>query len=499
MTLTMLSHPTVAYSGNSISSPRRVHDPSLSAAGSLRHQQSNRRTTPVNISIRRLITIVDNWDDIPLKDLSPDYDAVVVDDDPDGPCFAGPSCPTSRNIRVEYVAAVKERTARGQVFYQAITSHFETWNSSDTSRLESRIEQYGYNGIMITEDGSSVMGDEDSDIGNPTTPALVNFISAMKSIKTKYGDGIVFGFMFRTVPLLTERDGILAIIYALREDSTILCPIDHASTLDTDAWVNGNNLLRGGFPVNDQTPFPSFDNHQIVLLMSDQSELWPLQSAIDCITGLVRCNNTYPFGGPSGRFGGVMLGSANETINAPIRTVLRPQLDQIKTQDDDFWKTKIIAAVAVPAAVVFCTIIAVAAVWLRRRHQRRRPGHRGSEVRPYGASAVPGRATSDHTGSAKLARLEGALKGADTLPLLTVVPSTPGSPEATIAEPGGLHGPEHPRIVALQTEMSRVGFSVDALLASLSRLRTPAVIPTPDAESDDIRSDAPPPTYGTSS
>ncbi|KZV87651.1 hypothetical protein EXIGLDRAFT_773446 [Exidia glandulosa HHB12029] len=351
---------------------------------------------------------------------------------------------------------------------------------------------------MVIESPDLPLDDGDADIGNPTTPTLVNFIAAMESFKIKYGDGIVFGFRLRTVTLQEERGAILAIIYALREDSTIVCALDHASTLDTDAWVNDNNLLRGGFPVNDQTPFPPFDNHQIVLFTNDQSDVSPLQSAIDCITGVVRCNNIYPFGGPSGRFGGVLLGSANETINAPIRTALRLQLDQIKTQDDDFWKPKTIAAVAVPTAVVFCAIIAVAVVWLRRRHQRRRRGHLGSDIQPYGTSALTVHASSDRTGDAKLARLEGALKG-DTLPLLTAAPPTPGSTEATIAEPRGLHDPEHPRIVALQTEMSRVGFSVDALLASLSRLRTPAVIPTPDAESDEIRSDAPPPTYGTSS
>ncbi|KZV79452.1 hypothetical protein EXIGLDRAFT_846531 [Exidia glandulosa HHB12029] len=497
MALTMLSHMTVAYSRNSISSPKRIHDSSLSAADSRRHQQSNRRTTPVSLSMHRLITLVYDWNDVPLKDLSLDYDAVVLDDGPDGPCFAGPSCPTSRNTRDEYIAAVKERTARGQVFYQAISADFRTWNNSDTHRLDSRIEEYGYNGIMIVEDAAVDLDNGDFDIGKPTTPTVVNFIAAMESMKIKYGDGIVFGFMLRTVTLLAESDGMLAIIYALREDSTIICPRNPGSTMNTDTWVNDNNFLRGGFPVSDQTPF---DNHQIVLFVNDQIDVSPLQSAIDCITRGVRCNNVYPYGGPSRRFGGVLLASADETINTPFRTVLRPQLDNLAGQDDglDFWTPETVAAVATPTAVVLCAILAVAAVWLRRRHQRRRRGHLGSDIHPYGASAVASHAPSeDKAGGAKLARLEGTLKG-DTLPLSTAVSPMPGSPEAAIAELGGLNDPEDPRIVALQTEMSRVGFSVDALLASLSHLRTPAVIP-PDAESDDIRSDAPPPTYGTSS
>ena len=60
------------------------------------------------------------------------------------------------------------------------------------SSVSGIIDTWGLNGIDIDFEGHSLsLNTGDTDFKNPTTPVIVNLISALKTLKAKYGSGFV--------------------------------------------------------------------------------------------------------------------------------------------------------------------------------------------------------------------------------------------------------------------------------------------------------------------
>ena len=59
--------------------------------------------------------------------------------------------------------------------------------------LTGLIDKYGFDGIDIDLEGGSgmILQPGDTDLKNPTTPQIVNFIKVVKDLVKKYGDGFI--------------------------------------------------------------------------------------------------------------------------------------------------------------------------------------------------------------------------------------------------------------------------------------------------------------------
>jgi chitinase len=174
-----------------------------------------------------------------LRDVSSDYDQINV-------AFAEPiDNATSGNIGFtpfgttvdEFKADVQFQKSRGLKVVISIGGQngivsLETAAAAQkfTQTMIAIIEQYGFNGIDIDFEGSSIrMNSNDLDFRNPTTPLIVNTIQAINNIYNHFGSGFVLTFAPETffVQMGYNRYGgaggaYLPIIHALRDKLTYL-------------------------------------------------------------------------------------------------------------------------------------------------------------------------------------------------------------------------------------------------------------------------------------
>jgi chitinase len=155
------------------------------------------------------------------------------------------------------------------------------------------IDHYGLDGVDIDFEGHSLSLDTgDRDFRNPTTPVIVNLISALKSLKARYGAGFVLtmapetffvqlGYQFYGSGQFGGADpraaAYLPVIDALRDDLTLLHVQDYNSGpimgLDNqfhtmgvaDFHVAMTDMLLTGFPIegNPANVFPPLRQDQV--------------------------------------------------------------------------------------------------------------------------------------------------------------------------------------------------------------------------------------------
>ncbi|MFF3873118.1 chitinase [Streptomyces sp. NPDC001978] len=267
-------------------------------------------------------------------------------------------CPVSECPTVEsdadFKAAIKAKQAAGKKVLISIGGangqvQLTTTAARDTfvSSVSNIIDTYGLDGLDIDFEGHSLsLNANDTDFKNPTTPVVVNLISALKTLKAKYGPKFVLsmapetffvqmGYQYYGTGQWGGQDprcgAYLPVIYALRDDLTLLHVQDYNSGpimgLDNqyhsmggaDFHIAMTDMLLTGFPVagNANNVFPPLRPDQIAIGMPATTNAGngyvspsEVTKTLDCLTKKTNCG-AYTTHGTWPALRGLMTWSVN--------------------------------------------------------------------------------------------------------------------------------------------------------------------------------------------
>ncbi|MFB6613527.1 chitinase [Streptomyces sp. NPDC056367] len=262
-------------------------------------------------------------------------------------------CPNAES-EAEFKAAVKAKQAAGKKVLISIGGQngqvqLGTTAARDTfvSSVGKIIDEYGLDGLDIDFEGHSLsLAAGDTDFRAPTTPGIVNLISAVKTLKARYGPGFVLTMAPETffVQLGHQYYGsgpwggqdpragaYLPVIHALRDDLTLLHVQDYNSGpvmgLDNqyhsmggaDFHIAMTDMLLTGFPVAGNTArvFPPLRPDQIAIGLpatpnagNGHTPPAEVNKALDCLTRKTNCGG-YQTHGTWPALRGLMAWSVN--------------------------------------------------------------------------------------------------------------------------------------------------------------------------------------------
>ncbi|MEU8119153.1 glycoside hydrolase family 18 protein [Spirillospora sp. NPDC049024] len=281
--------------------------------------------------------------------------------------FGEPTSPTSGDIRFtrcpasecpnvesdeEFVAAIRAKQAQGKKVLISIGGQngqvqLTTAAARDAfvRSVSAIIDRYGLDGLDVDFEGHSLyLNAGDTDFRNPTTPVIVNLISALKSLKAKYGSKFVLTMAPETFFVQVghqfyggagggdNRTGAyLPVIDAMRDDLTVLHVQDYNSGpvmgLDgqyhtmggADFHIAMTDMVKAGFPVaNTGRTFPGLRPDQIGIglpaAVSAGNGYTPpaqVQQAVNCLAKGQGCGSYTLRGGTSPDLRGLMTWSVN--------------------------------------------------------------------------------------------------------------------------------------------------------------------------------------------
>ena len=265
-------------------------------------------------------------------------------------------CPASECPNVEseaeFIAAIRAKQAAGKKVLISIGGangqvQLTTTAARDAfvSSVSAIIDRYGLDGLDIDFEGHSLyLNSGDTDFRNPTTPVIVNLISALKTLKARYGANFVLtmapetffvqvGYQFYGgVGGGDNRTGsYLPVIHALRDALTVLHVQDYNSGpvmgLDNQYHTMGGadfhiamtDMVKAGFPVaNTGQTFPGLREDQIgfglpaaVSAGNGYTAPAAVHQALDCLVKGQNCGGYSLRGGASPAFRGLMTWSIN--------------------------------------------------------------------------------------------------------------------------------------------------------------------------------------------
>ncbi len=150
----------------------------------------------------------------------------------------------------------------------------------------SLIDKYGFNGIDIDLESGMSLNGGDTDFKNPTTPQIVNLISALKTICNHYGSNFILSMAPETAYVqggYTAYANIwgayLPVIYGLKDNLTYI-HVQHynaggSTALDGKTYNQGTpdyevamaEMLLHGFPIagNPNNVFPALRQDQVMI------------------------------------------------------------------------------------------------------------------------------------------------------------------------------------------------------------------------------------------
>ena len=267
-------------------------------------------------------------------------------------------CPQSECPNVEsedeFKAAIKAKQAAGKKVLISIGGQNGQVQLTTTAARDKFVEsvsaiidRYGLDGLDIDFEGHSLsLDDGDTDFKNPKTPAIVNLISAVKSLKAKYGPDFVLtmapetffvqlGYQYYGSGASGGQDprsgAYLPVIHALRDDLTLLHVQDYNSGpivgLDDQYHTMGSadfhiamtDMLLTGFPVAGDTDnvFPPLDPSQVAIGLpasanagNGHTQPGDVTQALNCLTKKTDCGGYEPHGSWPG-LRGLMAWSIN--------------------------------------------------------------------------------------------------------------------------------------------------------------------------------------------
>lgn len=316
----------------------------------------------------RMADVPDQWDIVNLAFGEPA--SVTSGDIRFNRCPAA-ECPNVESD-AEFAAAIKAKQAAGKKVLISIGGangqvQLTTAAARDAfvSSVSSIIDRYGLDGLDIDFEGHSLyLNAGDTDFRNPTTPVIVNLISALKTLKAKYGANFVLTMAPETFFVQVgyqfyggssggdNRTGsYLPVIHALRDSLTVLHVQDYNSGpvmgLDNqyhnmggaDFHIAMTDMVKAGFPVaNTGQTFPGLRDDQIgfglpaaVSAGNGYTAPAAVHDALDCLVKGQNCGGYSLRGGTSPGFRGLMTWSINwdKYYNWEFQNSHAPYLDAL--------------------------------------------------------------------------------------------------------------------------------------------------------------------------